>query len=248
MPAHNEQDYLADSVGRVVEGLRGSDTAFEVLICENGSTDRTAQVATCLSQRHPEVKVISCPVPDYGRALRHGFLAASGDLVVNFDVDLVDLDFLSAALAVARSRPEVVIVVGSKRGPGSHDQRPGGRKIVTAVFGLVLRFVFALRVSDTHGLKLLRRAPLEPLVTACRFGEDIFDTELILRAERAGLRVTELPVTVVDQRPPRTSLTRRIPRSLVGLCRLRLALWGRPRWERTSDRSGGSRIQPGPES
>ncbi len=80
-------------------------------------------------------------------------------------------------------------------------------------------------MSDTHGLKLLRRAPLIPFVGACLFGADIFDTELIIRAERAGIRVSEIPVSVIDQRPPRSSIVRLIPRSLLGLVRLWWALW-----------------------
>jgi hypothetical protein len=61
-------------------------------------------------------------------------------------------------------------------------------------------------------------------VEACRSSGDIFDTELILRAERAGLVVREVPVTVVERRPPRTPLVRRIPRSLIGLARLHRSL------------------------
>jgi hypothetical protein len=96
---------------------------------------------------------------------------------------------------------------------------------VTAVFSGLLKAAFGLRVSDTHGLKLLVRSPVLPVVRASRFGADIFDTEVVLRAERAGLLVVEVPVTVSDQRPSRTSIVRRIPRSMVGLARLRLALW-----------------------
>ena len=225
MPAHNEEAYLAPAVERVVGALRARPGPFEVVVCENGSTDATAQVATELSGAHPEVRVVTLPEADYGRALRAGFLDARGDLVVNFDVDFVDLGFLDAAVALAGCGDGADVVVGSKRGPGAHDQRRAGRKLVTAIFSLVLRQGFGLRVSDTHGLKLLRRAPLVPLVAACRFGEDIFDTELVLRAERAGLIVREIPVIVTDQRPPRTSIARRIPRSLAGLARLRVALW-----------------------
>ena len=83
-------------------------------------------------------------------------------------------------------------------------------------------------MSDTHGMKALRPGARSCRWSrACQFGGDIFDTELILRAERAGLTVRELPVSVADQRPPRTPIISRIPRSLVGLVRLRLAL-GRP--------------------
>ena len=83
---------------------------------------------------------------------------------------------------------------------------------------------FGLSVSDTHGMKVLSRAEVAPLVEVCRCGADLFDTELVLRAERAGLGVAELPVTVRDTRPPRTSIVTRMLRSLTGLVRLRMAL------------------------
>jgi glycosyltransferase involved in cell wall biosynthesis len=236
MPAHNEQGYLAAAVERVVNGLRDRPEPFEVIVCENGSTDLTAKIASECCRLHPELKVVALPEADYGRALRAGFLASAGDQVVNFDVDLVDLGFLDAALTLSRTVDSPVIVVGSKRSPGSSDQRPAGRQIVTAIFSLVLRKGFGLRVSDTHGLKLLSRAPLVPVVAACRFGGDIFDTELILRAEHAGLEVMEIPVTVVDQRPPRTSIVRRIPRSLLGLARLRVTLWRERKLEHSRKR------------
>jgi glycosyltransferase involved in cell wall biosynthesis len=224
-PAHNEQDYLEPAVSRVVDGLRARGGAFEVIICENGSTDDTVAVAREAAERYDEVSFISLPVPDYGHALRAGFLAATGDLVVNFDVDYVDLDFLDDALRLLKTEGGPVAVVGSKRGRGAHDRRSPGRRMVTAVFSLILRVGFRIGVSDTHGMKLLVRAPLEPVVRATRFGADLFDTELILLAERAGLTVAELPVTVQETRPPRSSIVKRIPRSLAGLLRLRIALW-----------------------
>jgi glycosyltransferase AglD len=79
-------------------------------------------------------------------------------------------------------------------------------------------------------MKVLRRKEMVALVECSKFGTDLFDTELVIRAERAGLRVEELPVLVEERRPSRTSIARRIPRSLVGLARLRMVLWqeGRP--------------------
>jgi glycosyltransferase involved in cell wall biosynthesis len=223
MPAHNESGYLEPAVKTVVTGLRDRGLDFEVVIAENGSTDATPAEAEQLARTFPEVTLLRAAVADYGIALKAGFLAARGTVVANFDVDLVDLGFFDKATAIIADG-EAAIVVGSKRGPGSHDERPIGRRAVTAVFSAVMRYGFGLRVSDTHGLKALSRPPLVPLVEACQFGGDIFDTELTLRAERAGLLVRELPVTVTDQRPPRTPIAGRIPRTLVGLLRLRLAL------------------------
>ena len=98
---------------------------------------------------------------------------------------------------------------------------------MTWVFSTILHLGFGLKVSDTHGMKVLRRDDVVALVQRSRFGTDLFDTELVIRAERAGMRVDELPVVVEETRPSRTSIARRIPRSIVGLARLRLVLWRR---------------------
>ncbi|MGH9056522.1 MAG: glycosyltransferase [Acidimicrobiales bacterium] len=224
MPAHNEAGWIEPAVTAVVSGARDRGIDFEVVIAENGSSDTTAAESEALAGCYPEVHVIRSRAADYGQALRDGFLATRGEIVVNFDVDLVDLGFLDRALG-AMADPHVAVVVGSKRSPGANDRRNAARKAVTAVFSVVMRYGFGLGVSDTHGLKALRREPLEAVVAASRLGADIFDTEIVLRAERAGLTVVEIPVAVVDQRPPRTPIARRIPRSLMGLAQLRLVLW-----------------------
>ena len=223
MPAHNEEGYLEPAVKTVVAGLTGRRLDFEVIVVQNGSTDGTSGEAARLAESYRQVTPLDLPRADYGQALRSGFLQAAGEVVVNFDVDLVDLDFLDRALAVMAD-PEVAIVAGSKRSPGSEDRRGPARRLVTTTFSHVLRHGFGLRISDTHGLKALRRQPLRQLVAACRFGQDIFDTELIIRSERAGLVVREIPVAVSDTRPPRTPIARRIPRTLAGLARLWLVL------------------------
>ena len=219
MPAHNEAGYLEPAVKSVVTGLAGRGP-FEVIVVENGSVDSTAAEADSLAADYGEVRVRRLAEADYGAALRAGFLAASGEIVVNFDVDLVDMDFLDRAVGAMAARPELSVLVGTKRGPGAEDRRSPARRLVTATFSAVLRTGFGLRISDTHGLKALRREPLLALVEQCRSGQDIFDTELIIRAERAGLVVDQIPVAVTDTRPPRTPIVRRIPRTLAGLGRL----------------------------
>ena len=93
------------------------------------------------------------------------------------------------------------------------------------MFSRILRYGFGLQVSDTHGMKAMRRDVVEPLARACHSGTDLFDTELILRTERAGHLTVELPVVVVERRPSRSPIWRRVPRTLLGLARLRILLW-----------------------
>lgn len=225
MPAFNEAEILASSVTSVVEGLRERSESFEVWVVENGSTDGTLEIAEKLAADHSEVRVEHRDDADYGRALRAGLLLASGEAVVNFDTDYFDLDFLDAAVAQVLAPDGPAIVVGSKRGEGATDNRDPIRKLATLVFSTILRVVFGLKVSDTHGIKAMRRAAVEPYARICTFGQDLFDTELILRVERAGLHTAEIPVDVRELRQARSTFITRVPRTLRGLCRLRWALW-----------------------
>jgi glycosyltransferase involved in cell wall biosynthesis len=224
MPAHDEAAFIATAVREVAGGMR-SRGPFEIVVVENGSTDGTGEVAKALAEEIPELRVLSLGAADYGRALRMGFLAAEGEIAAFFDVDYFDLGFLDRAVALIEAPDGPAVVVGSKRGEGALDTRPWPRRMVTLVFSTILKVGFRLSVSDTHGMKVLRRQPLIPLAERCRFGTDLFDTELILRAERAGLKSDEVPVIVQELRPSRSSIAKRIPRTMANLVRLRIYLW-----------------------
>src|SRR5689334_12076865 len=121
MPAHNEEQLLAESVAAVAEGLRADGTPFEIVVVENGSSDKTWALARQLEELHPEVRAIQIPRADYGLALKTGFLAARGEDIASFDVDFYDLGFLKAAVARLQEPDGPGIVVGTKRGAGAVD-------------------------------------------------------------------------------------------------------------------------------
>ena len=225
MPAHNEAGLLDQTLKELVGELRERDLTFEVLVVENGSSDTTLADARAFANADPVVRVLTRPRADYGEAMRVGILAATRDVVVVFDVDYYDADFVDRVLPALTTADGPAIVVGSKRAPGTTDTRPWPRRAITAGFASLLRYGFGLQVSDTHGMKAMRRATVVPIVERCWSGTDLFDTELVLRADRAGLAVAEVPVTVEERRPSRTPILRRVLRTMVGLVRLRVQLW-----------------------
>lgn len=232
LPAFNEADMLESTVTRILEGMRARGLDFEIRIVENGSTDATVAVASGLAAAHAEVHAASLGRADYGDALRTGLEQGTGEVAVIFDVDYFDLDFADAALAVLDPTPAPtgpVVVVGSKRATGSQDTRSPLRRAATATFSGILRRAFGLTLSDTHGMKVLNLRALRPTIATCRCSADLFDTELIIRAERAGFAVAEVPVVVRELRPSRTSILRRVPRTIGGLVRLRRVLGPPPR-------------------
>lgn len=224
LPAFNESLLLAETVDYVYSYMEARKEEFQIIIVENGSTDDTATIGHELSEKFDNIDFYHSPVADYGSALRKGFQNAKGDIVVNFDVDFYDIDFLERAVTMIRDtkRNCPAIVVGSKRAIGSKDERSALRRFATLVFSLILRIGFGLGVTDTHGVKAFHRASVAPFESECHFGSDLFDTELILRCERAGLVVVEIPVEVKESRPARSPLVSRIPRTLRGLISMRI--------------------------
>ena len=220
IPAYNEEEILQHTVDTIVAGLRALELDwFEVILCVNGCTDSTPAIAAELSREIPEVDVILVERPDYGAAMRAGFFAARADAIVNFDADYYDLDFLKASLEIPGD-----IVVAAKGLTGSHDARVLSRRLVSRCFGWFVRSLLDVSVSETHGMKLFDRSAIAPLLPNVFRTKDLFDTELLVRAEYRGCKITELPVETKELRHSRSGIVRRIPRTIWGLMRLRFHL------------------------
>jgi len=215
VPVHNEAPILVDQVHEMIGGLRNLGHPFELLLIENGSTDKTATLCTALASKHPEIRVIQVPVGDYGVALKRGILAAKEAVVVIFNVEFWSLEFVNIALTALETR---TMVIGSKSAPGAHDDRPFIRSTITRTYNQLLRLVWGFDGTDTHGMKAFWREPLLPIVTACVTAGFVFDTELVLRAQRAAISKLELPTDVRELRPPSSgALARRVPSVLRNL-------------------------------
>ncbi len=238
IPIHNEAECLAAEVSELVDELTAREVDYELILAENGSSDETPAIAEGLGSVNPRIRVLRIPAPDYGAAMKTGMLAGRGELIVNFDIDFHDVDFMlkaGEALAGAISSSDTGreaaapgapgIVVGSKLVEGADDRRSAARHFISLGFTTILRVLFDRRMDDTHGMKVLRRAVVALYAPRTIMTTDLFDTELIIRARRGGVIVKALPVTVEEKRKPRSSIARRIPRTIRNLIRLRMVLW-----------------------
>ena len=220
VPVYNEAAFIPEALPSLIETMEEVGHPYRIWLVENGSTDDTAGMAQRLKGDAP-VTVVSLPDPDYGAAMRHGFLEADGDWVVNFDIDYFSAGFLRLVL----SQPETVdLVIASKQDPDSADSRPVLRRVATRVFNLMLRTILGSKVTDTHGMKGFRRGLIDELSSRVVSTQDLFDTELVIRAERSGFTIVEVPVIVKEMREARSSLIKRVPRTVLGLFRIRRIL------------------------
>ena len=227
IPVYNEEGLLATAVNDLVTRLQEIPLSCEVILTENGSKDRTLEIANDISSRIRNVRVLHTPEPNYGRALRRGIEEARGALVMCDEIDICDVDFYKVALEILTA-DQADMVVGSKRHPAARDARPFLRRFATQVLNLMLRVIVGFKGTDTHGLKAFQRAPLLPVVRSCIVEKDLFASELVIRAERV-VRVVEVPVRIMEKRPPSINLFRRVPNVLRNLWRLFVVIrLGRP--------------------
>jgi glycosyltransferase involved in cell wall biosynthesis len=223
IPVFNEEGLLATAVTDLVARLNEIPLVYELIITENGSRDRTLEIAQGLAKKHRNVRVLHTGEPNYGRALRRGIEEARGALVICDEIDICDAEFHRNALDLLTSG-RADLVVGSKRHPAARDRRPAVRRFATWVINQLLRLATGFRGTDTHGLKAFRREAMLPIVRRCLVEKDMFASELVIRAERAGVRLVEIPLNVVEKRPPSINLFKRVPNVLRNLWRLFLII------------------------
>src|SRR5579872_4567029 len=113
IPVYNEEGILAGSVLELEEKLRPFGWTYELLLCENGSRDRTVEIGKELEMAHPQVRMLSTGSPNYGLAMKTGILEARGKFVICDEIDLLDTQFYARALALLE-RSDTELVVGSK--------------------------------------------------------------------------------------------------------------------------------------
>ena len=223
IPVYNEEAILRAAVVDLVDRLSASPWSYELVLAENGSTDRTVEVAAELGERFDQLVWRHTNEPNYGEALREGILHARGDVVICDEIDLCDTDFYERAIALLQD-PSVDFVIGSKMMEGAVDERPLVRRLGTFVINGMLRATLGFKGTDTHGLKAFRRELVQPIADGCIVDRDLFASELVIRAERAGLGLQEIPVRVLEKRPPTVGLARRVPNVLKNLAKLFIAI------------------------
>jgi glycosyltransferase involved in cell wall biosynthesis len=223
IPIYNEEAILHSAVVDLIDRLRHLPWSYEIILAENGSSDATVELARELSNRFSQVRSFSVHEPNYGKALKEGILLAQGRYVLCDEIDLCDTRFYEQAMELLETG-SVDMVIGSKAMRGASDERPWLRKAGTQVINGMLRVSLGFKGTDTHGLKAFRRETLLPVVHACVVDRDLFASELVIRAERSHIRLQEIPVRVLEKRPPSVHLFRRVPNVIKNMARLFVAI------------------------
>lgn len=228
IPVLNEAHVLERSVVKVREYLHAAfPYRAAIVIVDNGSTDGTDKVAEDLCSRHRDVTMYHLDVPGRGRALRYAWLQSNADAVCYMDVDLsTHLSFLNP-LAGAILEERYDIAVGSRLLPQSQTSRSFLRQVISVGYNWTVKAALHTAFSDAQcGFKALSRAAVQAMVPQVQDQSWFFDTELLVLAEKQGLRIKDLPVTWTEDDDSRVKIMRTAWDDLKGIWRLRRQFGG----------------------
>jgi putative flippase GtrA len=226
VPVYNEQADLEGCVLRLHEHLsRSFPYPFRITVADNASTDGTLRIAYGLAGRLPGVRAVHLDQKGRGRALRSVWSESDAAVMAYMDVDLsTDLNALLPLVAPLISGHSD-LAIGSRLSRGSRVVRGPKREIISRCYNLILRGTLAARFSDAQcGFKAIRRDVAERLLPLVEDTGWFFDTELLVLAERAGLRIHEVPVDWVDDPDSRVDIVATAVADLKGVWRVSRAL------------------------
>ena len=192
-----------------------------ITIADNGSTDATWAIANRLARELPEVRAVHMELPGRGRALRDIWSQSEADVLAYMDVDLsTDLNALLPLVAPLMSGHSD-LAIGTRLARGSRVIRGPKRELISRGYNLLLRTLMGARFSDAQcGFKAIRRDQARALLPLTRDTGWFFDTELLVLAERAGLRIHEVPVDWIDDLDSRVDIIATALADLRGMARL----------------------------
>ena len=228
VPVHNEEGDLERSVRRLDDFLdREFPWPARITIADNASGDRTWEIARRLCAELPRIEALHLDEKGRGRALRAAWSGSDATVVAYMDIDLsTDLRALLPLVAPLLSGHSDV-AIGSRLLPGSRVERGLKRELISRVYNLLLRITLRTRFRDAQcGFKALRASTARRLLPAVEDQGFFFDTELLVLAQREGMRIHEVAVDWIDDPDSRVDIVATALADLRGMARL--SRLGRP--------------------
>ena len=222
IPVYNEADQLEASITVLHSFLHSSfPIVTTITIADNASTDDTWRIATGLADTLEGVNALHLDEKGRGRALRTAWSNSTATVVAYMDVDLATgLDALLPLVAPLLSGHSD-LAIGTRLAPGSHVVRGARREFISRGYNLLLRSTLRTTCSDAQcGFKALRRRVAVELLPLVEDDEWFFDTEVLVTAQRLGLRIHEVPVDWVDDTDSRVQVVHTAVQDLRGVWRM----------------------------
>jgi glycosyltransferase involved in cell wall biosynthesis len=227
VPTLNEVHVLRASIERIRQYMQDEfPYPARVVVADNGSTDGTGDLAEQLAQEYEDVGVVRLNARGRGRALRQAWSETEAEIVAYTDVDIsTELPALER-LCRAIWEDGYDMAVGSRLMRESQTTRGLKREAISRIYNLLIKVVLWTNFSDAQcGCKAVSRRVVKDLMPLVQDEEWFFDTELLVRGEKGGYRIKDIPVTWVDDDDSRVKIVSTAWKDIQGVLRLRRQLW-----------------------
>jgi dolichyl-phosphate beta-glucosyltransferase len=225
VPAYDEEARLPRTLERLREYYDAQHYSYDVTVVSDGSKDGTVQIATSFSQKHSQFSVIDSQ-PNHGKGfvVRHGILAARGEVILFCDADLATPQEETEKL-LPKIQSGFDVAIGSRplRESNLEVRQPIYREALGRVSNGIIQLLAVPGIRDTQcGFKMFRREAALDIFSRCKLDGFSFDFEALMIARDLGYRISEVPIRWMHQDGSKVSFWRDYPRTFRDLIRLRL--------------------------
>ena len=222
VPVLNEEKILQKSITTLDEYMaKHLPYRYQITIADNGSQDKTLEIAKNLAEKHRSVRVVSLAERGRGRALKRVWQNSPADILAYMDVDLstgLD-DFLPMIQPLVAG--EAGVAIGSRLMKDSRTSRGVKREFISRCYNRIIKWTSGTKFSDAQcGFKAIRRDVAAKFLPKIKDNEWFFDTELLIKTERAGVAIHEQPVTWIEDTDSRVKIVKTAVDDLKGLYRV----------------------------
>lgn len=225
IPAYNEESRIGKSLERILRFLDSQPYRFEVIVVDDGSRDRTAEIVEERFGKQPALKFHRQPANlGKGKAVQQGMLLGNGDFLFFSDADLsVPIEMLPIFVAHLENQAELAIGTRQKTGAVIEIHQPRHRELMGKIYTTLSNRILGVWVTDfTCGFKGFHRDAARELFSRQRLGNWSFDAEILYLAQRRGYRVAEIPVRWRNDDASKVRLWKDVFTSFLGLVQIRL--------------------------
>ena len=234
VPVLNEEKILQKSITTLDEYMaKHLPYRYQITIADNGSQDKTLEIAKRLAEKYQSVRVVSLAERGRGRALKRVWQSSPADILTYMDVDLSTSldDFLTMIQPLVAG--EAGVAIGSRLMKDSRTSRGLKREFISRCYNSIIKWTSCTKFSDAQcGFKAIRRDVAAKFLPKIKDNEWFFDTELLIKTERAGVPIYEQPVTWIEDTDSRVKIVKTAVDDLKGLYRVNKELDNRSWFEK----------------
>ncbi len=201
VPIYNEEKILEKNAKKILLYLKkNSFHHFDILICDNGSTDDSADIAKKLSKSNPAIKHIHTNKKGLGVGLKEGLKYSKYNNLIYYSIDLsFNLSFINDSLKILENNA-ADIIIGSKGHKNSKVNRPLIRRVLSYIHNLIFNVLFGMNIKDPHGAFAFRKSDVIKFIYRLTSNDAFFQTQLLIWANEYNKRIKEVPVIASDFR------------------------------------------------